>query len=56
MRTAVSTDSYRWHPDKGNSLPLKDTFPAHISAAKLFIGTITKNPVPIYLLNARLLI
>jgi hypothetical protein len=56
MRTAVSTDSYRWHPDKGNSLPLKDTFPAYTSAIPLLVGTMTKNPVPIYLLNTVLLI
>ena len=56
MRTAVSSDSSRWHPDKGNSLPLKVTFPAYTSAIPLFVGTMAKNPVPIYLLNTSLLI
>jgi hypothetical protein len=56
MRTAVSTDSCRWHPGKGNFLPLKDTFPAYSSATPLSVGTMTKNPVPIYLLNTSLLI
>ena len=56
MRTAVSTDSCRWQPDKGNSFPLKDTFPAYTSAIPLFVGTMIKNPVPIYLLNTSLLI
>ncbi|MEE4261921.1 MAG: hypothetical protein V2I56_04470 [Desulfobacteraceae bacterium] len=56
LRTAVSTGSYRWHPDKGNSLPLKDTFPAHTSVIPLFVGIITKDSIPIYLLNTSLLI
>lgn len=56
MRMAVSTDSYPRYPDKGDSLALKDTFSAYTSAIPLFVGTMTKNPVPIYLLNTSLLI
>ena len=56
MRKAVSTDSCRWHPGKGNSWPPIDTFSDHTSAVPLFVETITKKPIPIYLLNTSLLI
>jgi hypothetical protein len=56
VKTPASIDSFTRQPDKYNSLRLEDALPTHTSVTPPFAGTVTKGLIPVYLLNARLLI
>jgi len=56
VKTVASIDSFPRQPDKCNSLRLEDALPTHTSVTPQFAGTVTKGLIPVYLLNARLLI
>jgi hypothetical protein len=56
LRTAVSPDSLRWHPDNGSSVLQQSTLSTHTQVAMRTIGSFPVDPTPIYPLIARLLI
>jgi len=56
MRTAVSPDSLRNHFRDATSVLQQNTQSIHMQIAKRIIGRFPLNPIPIFLITARLLI
>jgi hypothetical protein len=56
LRSAVSPDSLRWHPDNGSLFLQQGTLSAETQTVMPTFGLFPANPTPIYTLFARFLI